>query len=65
MNRPFFIGFDLAQIIDGFYVLYLHRHNDVGGLAAWKQLLANGISQPAIIAAFTSSPEYLSNNSVA
>jgi len=33
-------------------------------LADWKALLANGISQPTIITAFVTAPEYFAINNI-
>jgi len=53
-----------TDIITGFYMTYLHRTPDGGGLMYWKGLLAGGISQPAIISAFVTSPEYMGFNHI-
>jgi len=53
-----------TDLITGFYQTYLHRAPDPAGLAAWTTLLANGITQPQIISAFVSAPEYLTLNNL-
>jgi len=51
-----------TDIITSFYATYMRRAPDPGGLADWKTLLANGISQPTIITAFVTAPEYFAIN---
>jgi hypothetical protein len=47
------------DVVTSFYETFLQRAPDPAGLANWVQQLANGVSQPAIITAFVTSPEYL------
>jgi hypothetical protein len=48
-----------TDLIDSYYETYLHRSPDAPGLAVWMQNLADGVSEPVIVAAFLTSPEYL------
>jgi hypothetical protein len=48
-----------VDVVTSFYETFLDRAPDSGGLANWVQQLADGVSQPTIITAFVTSPEYL------
>jgi cyclophilin family peptidyl-prolyl cis-trans isomerase len=54
-------GENLDDVATSFYETYLHRAPDPAGLAYWEQELAAGVSQPFIVSAFVSSPEYLAD----
>jgi uncharacterized repeat protein (TIGR03803 family) len=54
-----------TDIITSYYETYLHRSPDPNGLTVWKSLLQSGVSEPVIVSAFVSSPEYLVLNKVA
>jgi hypothetical protein len=53
------------DLVDSYYVIYLHRSADPTGLAAWMQNLANGVSEPVIVAAFLTSSEFLGDAGIA
>jgi uncharacterized repeat protein (TIGR03803 family) len=53
-----------TDIITSYYETYLHRGPDLNGLTVWKSLLQSGVSEPVIVSAFVSSPEYLTLNKI-
>jgi hypothetical protein len=53
-----------TDVITGFYQTFLQRDPDANGLAAWLEQLAAGMTQPQIITAFVTSPEYLALHGV-
>jgi hypothetical protein len=52
------------DVVTSYYETFLHRAPDPTGLDAWVQNLANGVSQPTIVSAFVTSPEYLALNGI-
>ncbi len=52
------------DVVTSYYETFLHRAPDPAGLDAWVQNLANGVSQPTIVSAFVTSPEYLALNGI-
>jgi len=54
-----------AVTISGLYQDFLDRAPDPVGLSNWDQLLANGVSQPQIVTAFVTAPEYLQRIGIA
>jgi hypothetical protein len=48
------------DLVRGYYLQFLHRPADSGGLAAFVHELGNGVTNQAVIAALIGSDEYYS-----
>ncbi|WP_378102126.1 DUF4214 domain-containing protein [Cellulomonas sp. T2.31MG-18] len=51
----------LSRVVDGYYVDYLHRHADPGGVAGWVRAIQSGMRSEQIVVGIVGSAEYRQN----